>query len=183
MAETPIYTDDNSAIIERCKKGERKAFYELYNLYNKAMFNISLRILNNTAEAEEVLQDSFLKAFEKIAGYDPKYSFGVWLKRIVINGSLDVLKKRKVVLVPLDEIQYAQEEETASEDEIGYDVESIKKCVAQLPDGYRTILSLYVFEDHSHKEIAELLGISEGTSKSQYNRAKKKLIELLKNNK
>lgn len=181
MAETPIYTDVNSAIIERCKKGERKAFYELYNLYSKAMFNIALRILNNAADAEEVLQDSFLKAFDKIASYDPKYAFGVWLKRIVINGSLDVLKKRKIVLVSLEEIQYAREDDV--DDEISYNVENIKKCVALLPDGYRTILSLYVFEDQSHKEIAELLGISEGTSKSQYNRAKKKLIELLKNSK
>lgn len=178
MAETPIYTDVNAAIIDRCKKGERKAFYELYSLYAKAMFNISLRILNNTTEAEEVLQDSFLKAFEKIGTYNPKYSFGAWLKRIVINGSLDVLKKRKPILVPLDGIEYVQEEE--NEDDVIYDIELLKKCVTELPDGFRTILSLFVFEDYSHKEIADVLGISEGTSKSQYNRAKKKLIELIK---
>jgi len=178
MADTTIYTDVNSAIIERCKKGERRAFHELYNLYAKAMFNISLRILNNAAEAEEVLQDSFLKAFEKINIYDPAYSFGAWLKRIVINGSLDVLKKRKPVLVPLDGMEYAQEED--SDDDPDFDVETIQKCVVQLPDGYRTILSLFLFEDYSHKEIADLLGISEGTSKSQYSRAKKKLIELVK---
>jgi len=185
MADTRIYTDVNSAIIERCKKGERRAFHELYNLYAKAMFNISLRILNNTEEAEEVSQDSFLKIFEKIKTYDPAYSFGAWLKRIVINGSLDVLKKRKLVFVPLDGTQYAQEEDNP-DDPDGYrenlDVETIKKCVAELPDGYRTILSLFLFEDYSHKEIANLLGISEGTSKSQYNRAKKKLIELVKQN-
>lgn len=179
MADTAIYTDVNSDIIERCKKGERRAFHELYNLYARAMFNISLRILNNTAEAEEVLQDSFLKAFEKIRNYDPGYSFGAWLKRIVINGSLDVLKKRKPVFVPLDEVRYAQEEEDP-EEEMAFDVETIKKCVAELPDGYRTILSLFVFENCPHREIADLLGISEGTSKSQYNRAKKKLIELIK---
>ena len=96
MTGPPIYSDVNSAVIERCKKGERKAYHELYNLYAKAMFNISVRILNNTAEAEEVLQDSFFKAFEKIEKYDPKYSFGLWLKKIVINGSIDVLRKRKM---------------------------------------------------------------------------------------
>jgi RNA polymerase sigma factor (sigma-70 family) len=180
MTEPQIYSDVNFAIIERCKKGDRMAFSELYNLYAKAMFNISLRILNNMAEAEEVLQDSFLKAFENIGKYDPNYSFGVWLKRIVINGSLDVLKKRKPILVSLDEIQYVQEEQ--DDDEIDFDVEAIKKCVTQLPDGYRTILSLFLFEDCSHKEIANLLGITEGTSKSQYSRAKKKLIELVKQN-
>ncbi len=178
MADSTLYTEINAAIIDRCKKGERKAFRELYDLYAKAMFNISYRILNNTAEAEEVLQDSFLKVFGKINSYDPAYSFGTWLKRIVINASLDVLKKRKVVFVSLDTIHQAQEED--QEDETEFDVEIIKKCVAELPDGYRTILSLYLFEDCSHKEIAGLLGISEGTSKSQYNRAKKKLIELVK---
>src|ERR1041384_2339585 len=101
------------------------------------MFNVSLRILNNAAEAEEVLQDSFLKAFEKIRSYDPKYAFGVWLKRMVINGSLDVLKKRKQLLVPLDGMQHAQEEEDDKQsEETAYDVEAVKKCVAQLPDGY-----------------------------------------------
>ena len=182
MPEVPIYTDVNSAIIERCKKGERRAFQELYTLYAKAMFNISLRIVNNTGEAEEVLQDSFLKAFEKIGSYDPKYAFGAWLKRIVINGSLDALKKKKLVLLPLDELQHAQEEDNGSNnywEEMGVDVETIKKCVTELPDGYRTILSLFLFEDYSHKEIAKLLGINEGTSKSQYSRAKKKLIELV----
>jgi RNA polymerase sigma-70 factor (ECF subfamily) len=180
MGGTPVHTEVNSAIIERCKNGERKAFHELYELYAKAMFNISLRIVNNSAEAEEVLQDSFLKVFQKINSYDPNHSFGAWLKRIVINGSLDVLKKRKPVLVPLEEVTHVQEEETG--DEVTYDVNSIKKCIAQLPDGYRTILSLYLFEEHSHKEIAGFLGISEGTSKSQYNRAKKRLIELIKQN-
>lgn len=179
MGDIPKYTDVNIAIIERCQKGERAAFQELYNLYAKAMFNISVRILNNTNEAEEVLQDSFLKVFEKLETYDKNYSFGVWLKRIVINRSLDVLKKRKLNFVAIDDSDFREEE---PEEESIYDVEQIKKCIKELPDGYRTILTLFVFEDCSHKEIADLLGISEGTSKSQYNRAKKKLIELLKLN-
>lgn len=177
MGDARNYTDPNLAIIERCKKGERTAFQELYSLYAKAMFNISVRILNNSDEAEEVLQDAFLKAFEKIDTYDKNYAFGVWLKRIVINRSLDVLKKRKLNFVSIDDVQYAEHEE---EEEAIYDVEVIKKCIRELPDGYRTVISLFLFEDHTHKEIAELLGISEGTSKSQYNRAKKKLIELVK---
>jgi RNA polymerase sigma factor (sigma-70 family) len=180
MANTPTYTDVNSAIIERCKTGERKAFYELYNLYSKAMFNISLRIVNNAPEAEEVLQDSFLKVFERIGTYDEKYSFGSWLKRIVINGSLDVLRKRKLDFVSLDEATYVKEE--PEEEDTIYDVSILKKCLAELPDAQRTIISLFLFEDHSHKEIAELLGISEGASKTQYNRAKNKLTELIKKN-
>lgn len=178
MGNNPKYTDVNIAIIERCRNGERKAFQELYDLYAKAMFNISLRILNNSDEAEEVLQDSFLKAFDKINTYDKNYAFGAWLKRIVINRSLDVLKKRKLFFVPLEEGSFVPKEEEEAE-EI-YSVEIIKKCVAELPDGYRTILTLFLFEDCSHKEIAEMLNISEGTSKSQYNRARKKLAELIK---
>lgn len=179
MPEVPIYTEVNSVIIERCKKGERKAFHELYDLYVKAMYNISLRIVNNRVEAEEVVQDSFLKVFERIRSYNPNHSFGAWLKRIVINASLDVLKKRKPVFVSLDDIPLNMEEDEEREDELTYDVETIKKCVTELPDGYRTILSLFLFEYYSHGEIADLLAISEGTSKSQYSRAKKKLIELV----
>ncbi len=177
MGDIPNYTDVNIAIIERCKKGERKAFQELYDLYVNAMFNISVRILNNSDEAEEVLQDSFLKVFERIDTYDKNHSFGAWLKRIVINRSLDVLKKRKLNFVSIDEANYTEE---VVEEESIYDVEAIKKCITELPDGYRAVLTLFLFEDHSHKEIAEALNISEGTSKSQYNRAKKKLIELVK---
>ena len=178
MAEPPIYKDVNSAIIERCKKGEKRAFYELYQLYAKAMFNISFRILNDKSEAEEVLQDSFLKAFDRIKRYDPRFSFGIWLKKIVINGSLDALKKKKPLLVPLEESYYVQED--VSEEQVDFDVNTLKTFIGELPDGYRTILSLYLFENYAHKEIADLLGIHEGTSKSQYNRAKKKLIELIK---
>jgi RNA polymerase sigma factor (sigma-70 family) len=181
MGETQNYKDPNLAIIERCKNGDRSAFQELYNLYAKAMFNISLRILNNRNEAEEILQDSFLKVFAKIDSYDKTYAFGAWLKRIVINGSLDVLKKRKVNFVSLDEAHYSHEEDS-EEDESLYEIEMLKRCIAELPDGFRAVLTLFVFEEQSHKEIAALLNISEGTSKSQYNRAKKKLIELVKNN-
>jgi RNA polymerase sigma factor (sigma-70 family) len=179
MGDVPNYTDVNAALIERCKQGERKAFQEVYNLYAKAMYNISLRILNNSGEAEEVLQDAFLKVFENIHTYDKRFAFGAWLKRIVINRSLDVLKKRKVNFVSIDGMDHREEEEEERAEDL-YDVESIKKCVLELPDGYRSVLTLFLFEEYSHKEIAELLGISEGTSKSQYNRAKKKLIETIK---
>lgn len=182
MGDARNYTDPNLAIIERCKIGDRTAFQELYNLYAKAMFNISLRILNNRDEAEEVLQDSFLKVFSKIGDYDRTYAFGAWLKRIVINGSLDVLKKRKVGFVELDEVHYSSEQDDEEEDESVYEADLLKKCIAELPDGFRTVLTLFVFEEQSHKEIAALLNISEGTSKSQYNRAKKKLMELVKQN-
>lgn len=173
------YTDINSAIVERFKTGDKKAFQELYELYARAMLNVSVRILNNNEEAQEVVQDSFLAVFENIAAYDKKYSFGVWLKRIVVNRSLNVLKKRKIIFVSLDNEDYAENTNVPME-ELEYDVRLIRNCIQELPDGYRTIFSLFLFEKYTHKEIAQVLSISEGTSKSQYNRAKKKLAELIK---
>lgn len=172
------YTEAATELVDECKKGSDTAFRNLYLLYSKAMFSISIRILNNREEAEDVLQESFISAFKKIRQYDSKASFGSWLKRIVINRSLDTLKKRKLNFVPLDDTDLA-EEESFAEDNIEYDAEAIKKAIQQLPDGYRIVLTLYLFEDYSHKQIAEELNISEGTSKSQYSRARKKLIELI----
>ncbi|MCE3229048.1 MAG: polymerase sigma factor [Bacteroidetes bacterium] len=181
MNNSGHHTDTHLAIIERCKKGDRKAFHELYDLYAKAMLNVSVRILNNTEEAQEVIQDSFLAAFENIHRYDKTHAFGAWLKRIVINRSLNVLKKRKAVFIPIEEDSHYGTGETNDEGEtVEFDVNMIRQCIQELPDGYRTIFSLYLFEKYSHKEISELLNISEGTSKSQYNRAKKKLTELVK---
>lgn len=182
MHEQPRYTHISHSFVSRCRQGDKKAFRELYDLYARAMFNTAVRILNNKAEAEEAVQDAFLKAFANIQRFDEKYSFGAWLKRILVNHSLDVLKKKKIILVPLDERHPVEEEIYEEEDGVAYSVPTIISQMQLLPPGYRTILSLIAFEDYSHREVAELLKISEGTSKSQYNRARKKLIELLKQN-
>jgi RNA polymerase sigma-70 factor (ECF subfamily) len=137
-----------------------------------------MRMLNNKMEAEDVLQESFISAFNNIQQYRGESSFGNWLKRIVINRCIDSLNKRDFRLVSLEEQDLA-EEELAEDAAIHYSVEAIKEAISQLADGYRVILSLYLFEDYSHKMIAEKLNISEGTSKSQYARARKKLMELI----
>jgi RNA polymerase sigma-70 factor (ECF subfamily) len=181
MNQDSPYKEVNKDIIERCRKGDNSAFHKLYKLYADAMFNVAVRILNNSEEAKEVLQDSFLKAFENLNKYNQNLSFGSWLKRIVINHSLNALKKRKIKFQPFEIENYAEKEEDSTTQEIIYSVETIRECVLRLPDGYRAVVSLFLFEGLSHKEIGGMLGISEGTSKSQYNRAKKKLIQLLKN--
>ncbi len=140
------------------------------------MFNICMRMLNERAEAEDVLQESFLSAFRKLDQYDFKASFGSWLKRIVINKCIHALRKRNTFLIPLGEMDLPEEPEQ-EEPELLFEVSSLKEGIAQLPDGYRAILTLYLFEDFSHKMISEKLGISEGTSKSQYSRAKARLVE------
>jgi RNA polymerase sigma factor (sigma-70 family) len=175
------HSDINKLIVERCRNGEKKAFRELYDLYAKSMLNISIRILNNKEESEDVLQESFMSAFNNIGNFDGTHSFGAWLKRIVINRSLDVMKKKKIKLVPIEQNDFAEEGNEEEEDETVFDTNTIRMNLTKLPDGYRTILSLYLFEDLSHKEIAEMLNITESTSKSQYHRARKKLIELIKN--
>ncbi len=142
------------------------------------MYSVSLRIVNHEAEAEDIMQESFLKAFKKIDTYRGEVSFGAWLKKIVVNRSLDHLKKKKV---QFDEVntrtaQLADDNETYTE----VDVERIKGAIRLLPDSYRTILSLYLIEGYDHDEISEILGISNSASRTRYSRAKSRLKELLK---
>lgn len=181
MNQTATYIKEELPLIELCKKNDQAAFEQVYRSYNKAMYHVCLRMLNTTQEAEDVLQESFITAFNAIHTYSAKSSFGAWLKRIVINKCIDVIRKRRINFVSLGEEDYL-EEATHPNEETRYDVESIKRAMRLLPDGYRIILSLYVFEDYTHMQIAEKLGIQEGTSKSQYARAKKKLAELMTSN-
>ena len=139
-------------------------------------------MLNNKVEAQDVLQEGFISAFSKIGQFTGKASFGSWLKRIVINKCIDALKKRSLVLSPLNDRDVAWQPDEPEAEDPEYNVNDVMEAVAQLPDGYRVILSLYLFEEYSHKQIGEQLGISEGTSKSQYSRARKKLTELIKQN-
>lgn len=181
MSPATVYKKEaNFDLIEHCRQGKNSAFKEVYDLYSRAMFNICMRMLNNRDEAEDVLQESFISAFKNIKQYTGEASFGSWLKRIVINRCIDAVKKRSLHLVPLDDMDQAQEEAYEEDPDADvYTVESVKNGISQLPDGYRIILTLYLFENYSHRMIAEKLGISEGTSKSQYSRARKKLAELM----
>lgn len=176
MNDYITYKETNTELVEQCRRGDHQAFRKLYDLYSKAMFNLCLRMLNNREEAEDVLQESFISAFRNIHQYSGSVSFGSWLKRIVINRCLDGLKKRNPGFIPLEEADLP-EEQPGGEPGITCSVEKIREAIAQLADGYRVIVTLYLFEGFSHKMIAERLGISEGTSKSQYARAKKRLME------
>ncbi|MDX5347245.1 MAG: RNA polymerase sigma factor [Hymenobacteraceae bacterium] len=179
MELTLVYTDPNAEVVQRCREGERKAQYELYKLYSKAMFNVSMRIVNDYTEAEDVLQESFVNAFSELNSYKGDASFGSWLKRIVVNKSISKLRSRRLQWVQLGEQDYPDEAETVCEEDTAWQVEQIRRCIQQLPDGYRVVLTLYLLEGYDHGEISEILNISEATSKSQYHRAKKKLLELV----
>jgi len=161
-------------------KGDVRAQYQLYSLYSKAMYNICYRMTNQLEEAEDMLQESFTYAFSKLGSFRFESSFGAWLKRIVVNTCINHLKKKRVDLVytehdndPLPEDDYVDY------GEIRLKVESVMKAVGQLPEGYRVVFSLYLLEGYDHKEISEIMGISESTSKSQFLRAKQKIKEIL----
>jgi RNA polymerase sigma factor (sigma-70 family) len=166
-------------LIERCRAGEREAFYKVYKLYSKAMYNVSFRIIGREDEAEDILQESFISAFRNLHGYRGDSSFGAWLKKIVVNKAINVLNKRKMEALPDHEGWDIAEEEAPVEYGSGLSVESVRLAIEQLPDGYRSVLSLYLLEGYDHQEIAEIMNISESTSKSQLNRAKSKLRDIL----
>jgi len=174
------YQNIHQDLIDACRQGNAKAQFEIYKLYYKAMYNSCLRILNNTQEAEDVMQEAFLSAFDKINSYKGEVSFGAWLKRIVVNKALDYLKKNKIDCLPIDDkIHQLSEEEIENNEFTTNNIDLIKQTMEQLPSGYRIVLNLYLIEAYDHEEIAEILNISASTSRSQYNRAKKKLIQLL----
>ena len=171
----------HALLIEECRKGSSRAQFSLYKQYSKAMYNIAYRIINNREDAEDILQESFVDCFRNIYTFRFESTFGAWLKRIVINKCINHIQKNKISLTITDNVPEIAGEE---EDEPDYDISKILNGIELLPDGYRIILTLYLIEGYDHSEIAEILGISESTSKSQYSRAKNKLrSHLLKNSK
>ncbi len=179
------YAQKHKDLIERCKQGDRRAQRQLYQQYARAMYNVCLRMLRHEHDAEDLLQQSFMDAFSKLPSFRYESSFGAWLKRIVVNNCINFLKRKKLQLVLLDEAaqnQLADSTERQSQDDenIPLDVQRIHEAMMQLPDGYRLVFSLYLIEGYDHREIADILGITEATSKSQYHRAKRKIKELLR---
>ncbi len=167
-------------LIQRCLQGDRLAYNQLYRLYSRSMYNIGYRIVNNGDEAQDVLQEAFISAFRNLRHYRGDSTFGAWLKKIVVNKAINQVKKRKPERFPEDDRWDVKEEEPVDEfAEFPFTVEKVKNAIKMLPDGYRMVLSMYLLEGYDHGEIAGILGISESTSKSQFNRSKKKLKELL----
>ncbi len=177
----PTVKNIHEDLIRGCRVNDRKAQVQVYKLYYKAMYNTALRILNNAVEAEDVMQESFLEAFRKIETYREESSFGTWLKRIVINKSVDSFRKSRD-LVSLDEYDTEVQEQMEDENYIqvlSTRVEEIRKAIHALPDNHRVILSLFLLEGYDHEEIAQILNISYGLSRTRYSRARKKLLDFI----
>lgn len=176
-----VYVDQHFNLVVECKQGNRKAQYQLYKLYAKGMFNVAMRIVNDVDEATDILQEAFLDAFTRIADFRQETTFGLWIKQIVINKSISFLRKRKLELVSINDGLADDIEEAITEDETDLllRVEQVRQAIQQLPDGYRIVLSLYLLEGYDHEEISHILKINENTSRTQFLRAKRKLIQIL----
>ncbi len=174
-----MYPEVNREIIEKSKKGNTRAQYNLYNKYAKAMYNISYRIMGTTEEAEDMLQDAFTEAFRKIHTFRYESAFGAWLKRIVVNRCINEIKRKKANLDFFEDMTSFEVDDRKEEELPPLSIDAIRKAMEFLPQGNRLIFSLYLLEGYDHREIAQILNTSESNSKSQYMRAKRKIKEIL----
>ncbi|WP_425236373.1 RNA polymerase sigma factor [Ulvibacterium sp.] len=167
-------------VVEQCKANDRKAQLQLYNQYCSGMFYVAMRFVKNSSDAEDIIQESFIKAFQKIHQFKGDVSFGAWLKRIVINKSIDFLKAKKERLVPLDEnyMQVVEDDDWTVED--GITLDEVKLAMEQLPEKYKYVVMMFLLEGYDHREIANVLGLSETACRTRLLRGKGFLKELLK---
>lgn len=169
-------------LIEDCLANNRKAQLQLYNRYCDGMFIVASRFLRDSAEAEDAMQEGFIKAFAKLHQFSGEVTFGAWLKKIVINKCLDHLKAKKLEYVAMNEQLLEKVEDDDAgwqvEDEIG--VEQVKAEIKDLPEKYKYPLMLYLIEGYDHEEISEILTITQVASRTLVHRGKKKLQEKLK---
>ncbi len=169
-------------LVAESMKGSNKARYQLYQLYSKAMFNLCYRMMNNREDAEDALQEAFVQAFRKLDTFRNESGFGSWLKKITINTCINALNKRKLDLTYFDEMHRFETSEDEPEESL-YTTEHILDAMNQLPEGGRIVFSLYLLEGYDHSEIAQILKITESTSKTQYMRAKRRVYEIMKQTK
>ncbi len=163
-------------IVEGCIAGKRRAQNQLYQKYAPGMFGVCLRYCKNTAEAEDILQEGFIKIFKNVKKYRKEGSFEGWIRRIMVNSAITHFNKNKIHFEDINEekMEFPEETET-NETFTPVDQEVLLNLIQNMPEGYRMVLNLYVFEGYNHKEISEILNISENTSKSQLSKARKYL--------
>ena len=164
-------------LIQKCCDGDRTAYRELYNRYSGGLLAVAMRYMKTRQEAEDVLQDAFIKVFKNLASFDKRASLKTWLTRIVINTALNMLRKEhKIVNWEISEIADDKMDVIPMQN---YQYSELLLFIQQLPAGCKSVFNLYAIEGYSHKEIGSMLNVSEGTSKSQYFRAKGLLQEII----
>lgn len=184
MTPTITYTEE---LVARCRKGDQRAQMEIYNKYYKAMYNTALRIVNDTAEAEDLMQEAFIKAFSKIDTFQGKSTFGAWLKKITVNLSINSFNKRaKYKNVSYeDELKHKVDEPEGIdlvEEETNSRVQKVLRAINSLKESYRIILTLHLIEGYDYDEICEILGLSSPNCRTSISRAKESLRKKLSKN-
>jgi len=169
---------EEAELINRCKQGDIKSYELLYNRYSRAMYHTCLRMVVNEADAEDILQDAFMEAFTNLGRLKNIDAFAGWLKRTVINKALNQLKKKRKTWPETDdaELDNLPEEDTTDENDFREKVDAITAALNLLPDKYRVVINLHVFENLSFEEIADVLEIPSSTIRSQYLRSRQKIL-------
>ncbi len=172
---------DHQKLVRDCLKGKLKAQRELYELFAKNMLGVCYRYTRSIKDAEDVLQEGFIKVFHNLAQYKSEGELGAWIRRIMVNTALNFLKRNRKYQ---QEMYFTQEYLHPVVDDdpaIRLQAKELADLIRQLPHGYQVIFNLHAVEGYSHVEIGELLGISDGTSRSQYSRARNLLITWIEN--
>jgi len=179
ILENSTMAMDEKLLISGCVNGDRKAQKALYEKYSRSMMAVCFRYVNDTEDARDLLQEGFIKVFANISKYKGEGSFDGWVRRIFTNCALEHLRHADALRNASDitEFDYPDVEDEALDERIP--PETVMECVRALPDGFRTVFNLYAIEDFSHKEIAQQLGITESTSRTQYMRARKMLQNMI----
>ena len=186
MSEIPVSMEEVSTqqtihkhLIIAGQRGDQGAMSQLYGLYSKAMYNICRRMMGDEEEAKDLLQESFVDAFQKLPKLREVNTFSSWIKRIVINNCINALRKKKLDTAQLEEGQDFIEDEDDDYEYAQHQASQIMQCIDVLPEGCKTVLNLYLFDGYDHKEIGEILGITESASKAQYCKAKARIRKIL----
>ncbi|NQZ44855.1 MAG: RNA polymerase sigma factor [Flavobacteriaceae bacterium] len=167
-------------LVARCKANDRKAQMQLYRDYCDGMLCVAMRFMKSSDDAEDVVQEAFIKAFQRIGQFKGEVSFGAWLKRIVVNGCIDFLKSKHQRTVALDEGYMHMADDGNWEVEESISMAEIKQSIDQLSEKYRYVVQLFLVEGYDHAEISGILNISETASRTRLLRGKGQLQELLK---
>jgi RNA polymerase sigma-70 factor (ECF subfamily) len=173
-----IYRSQEIDLINGCRRGDSHAQQRVFDLYSSRMYGICLRYVKSSMQAEDVLVMAFTKVFERISQFKGEGSFEGWIRRITVNEALTSLRKSRIMVIETD-LEYADREPDYNALTDHLEAEDLLKIIEKLPPGYRVVFNMYAIDGYSHKEIADQLGISENTSKSQLSRARMYLQKLL----
>ena len=177
--------ENDTVLIEGCKRNESESFKKLFEKYAPKMKGVAFRYIADSDLAEDIIQDAFVKVFIKIKEFDTSGSFEGWLHRVVVNASIDQFHKLKKKNENISDLKYLTAYDINSEEEETYEysMDELVDSINRLPEGYKLVFNMYVMDNYSHKEIAAALNITEGTSKSQLSKAREYLKKILEKQK